>query len=41
MTFGNGGFDRDALVVNFEKRMSMEGIKRHISNKLKTFVCWS
>jgi hypothetical protein len=37
MTFGDGGFDGDTLVVNFEKRMSMEGIKRHILNKLKTF----
>jgi len=37
MTFGDGGFDGDALVVNFEKRMSMKGIKRHILNKLKTF----
>lgn len=27
--FGVGGFDGDALVVNFEKRMLMEGIKRH------------
>jgi hypothetical protein len=37
MTFGDGGFDEDALVINFEKRMSMEGIKRHILNKLETF----
>lgn len=37
MTFGDGGFDGDALVVNFEKKISMEGIKRHILNKLKTF----
>jgi hypothetical protein len=35
--FGVGGFDGDALVVNFEKRMLMEGIKRHILNKLMTF----
>jgi len=37
MTFGDGGFDGDALVVNFEKMMSLEGIKRHVLNKLKTF----
>jgi hypothetical protein len=37
MTCGDGGFHGDALVVNFEKRMLMEGIKKHILNKLKTF----
>ncbi len=30
MTFGDGGFDGNALVVNFEKRTSIEGIKKHI-----------
>ncbi len=37
MAFGDGGFDGDALVVNFEKMISLEGIKRHVLNKLKTF----
>jgi hypothetical protein len=37
MTFGNDGFDGDALLVDYEERIWTENIRRRILNKLSTF----
>ncbi len=42
MIFGDGGFDGDALMINFEKRMSMEGIKKAYVEQAKDLLFfWS
>jgi hypothetical protein len=40
MTFGNDGFDGNVLVVDYEERILMENVRRHILNNLSTF-CYS
>ncbi len=37
MAFGDGGFDRDASMADFEERLLMESIRRWVLCKLITF----